>query len=185
MSRSRVIGLDLSLVRTGIASYGWTDAIVPGKNLTGVERIADIGNQIVAHLGAAELVDLVVVEGPSYGSQAGQQGHHERAGLWWHVAYQLWRRDLDVAIVPPASLKQYATGRGNATKDEVLASACRQFPSYGVRRNDEADALWLCAMGLDRLGQPLQQQACTTVLRSKQIKAIGAVAWPDLEGVPA
>jgi hypothetical protein len=100
MSRSRVIGLDLSLTATGIAAYGWTDTITPARKLSGVERIADIANQIGAHLGAAELVDLVVVEGPSYGSQAGQQGHHERAGLWWHVAYQLWRRDIDIAVAP-------------------------------------------------------------------------------------
>lgn len=50
--------------------------------------------------------------------------------------------------VIPSSLKKYATGRGNAKKEEMLASAIRRL-DYAGSSFDEADALWLREMALD------------------------------------
>lgn len=147
-----VLGLDLSLTGTGVAGDGWADTIKPPTKLRGVDRMAYIRGALLDRYLSG--VDLVVVEGPSYGSQAGQAGHHERAGLWWLVRYALWARGTATGVVPPASLKLYAAGRGNAGKDDVLRAVVRRF-GWFEGDNNAADALVLAAMGHDHLGAPL------------------------------
>lgn len=146
----KVIGLDLSLTSTGIASsLGWVDRIRPAG--AGMQRLRFIRDAILGYVVAP--TDLVVVEGPSYGSVGARQ--HERAGLWWHVMETIDRHDLRWVQVAPAALKRYATGSGNAGKDAVLTAAVRRFPAIEVTGNDEADALWLAAIGAELLGEPM------------------------------
>lgn len=151
----KVIGLDLSLSSTGVAcSLGWTERIrIRPDGSSRFTRMRWIKAAVMEHARGA---DLVVVEGPSFASPStGQAGHHERAGLWWFVMDGIDAAGLRWLEVPPTTLKKYATGRGNAGKDEVLAAAVRRFGHIEVRGNDEADALWLAAIGVDLLGQPM------------------------------
>jgi crossover junction endodeoxyribonuclease RuvC len=146
-----VIGLDLSLSSTGVASsLGWVDRIKP--KTTGLTRMREIVAAIHMFT-STSAIGLVVVEGPSFGSVTGSQ--HERGGLWWMVVEAIDRRGIPWMQVPPAVLKKYATGRGNAPKDEVLAAAIRRFPESAIRGNDEADALWLAAIGAQLSGEPM------------------------------
>lgn len=145
-----VVGLDLSLVATGVAVM--TPSGLRTHRITvegrGILRLRRIAGEIRTHIRAA---DLVVVEGPSYGSVGA--GTHERAGLWWLVQDRLWRHGIACAVVPPANLKKYAVGAGggkNASKDKVLLAAARQWPFF-TGDNNEADAAWLAQMGLDYL----------------------------------
>jgi Holliday junction resolvasome RuvABC endonuclease subunit len=173
-----VLGLDLSLARTGVAGNaggGWTDTLRPPTKLAGHRRLAWIEDQILDRFATA--VDLVVVEGPSYGSQAGpvrQSGHHERAGLWWLVTHALWARETQVVVMPPASLKRYATGRGNAGKDDVLREVTKRF-AWFTGDNNEADALILAAAGGDWAGTPM------VTMPAAHRAAIAALGWPALE----
>lgn len=148
-----VVGLDLSLAATGVCHMHGdrivTDTIQPPPNRRhGLLRLRWLRTHLVDLIG---LPTLVVVEGPSYGSTGA--GQHDRAGLYWLVLDKLWARGVPVAICPPANLKQYATGKGggkNASKDQVVLAAERRFPNV-ISSNDEADALWLAAMGVDYL----------------------------------
>jgi crossover junction endodeoxyribonuclease RuvC len=149
VSASKIVGLDLSLTSTGVAGRGWADRIRPGSR-DGIERLHWIRGRMLEFTIGAE---LVVIEGPSYGSKGGYQ--HERGGLWWLAAWTLACHDTPYAVATPGQLKKYATGRGGADKDEVLAAAVRRFPDVNITKNDEADAYWLCAMGHDLLGDPL------------------------------
>lgn len=167
--KPRVIGLDLSLSATGVAGDGWTEVIKPPANCRSHDRLYLIKNRLRDFTRHAA---LVVVEGPSYGNQGRQSGHHERAGLWWLVAHDLWCHGTPVAVAPPATVKRYATGKGNADKDTVLLAAARRFPWF-VGDNNAADALWLAAAGFDRLGHPLAD------MPAAHRKALDAVAWPD------
>ncbi|MFD6770618.1 hypothetical protein ACFWC6_30845 [Micromonospora chalcea] len=169
----RVIGIDLSLTCTGIAGNGWTDTIKPNARLRGVERLLWIRDEITNAYAVA--ADLITIEGPSYGSQGSsrQSGHHERAGLWWMVRSALHQRDKRVAVIPPASLKRYATGKGNADKAAMMLAVARRFPWFDGGE-DEADALWLAAMAADHLGHPM----CDMPAANR--KALDAVQWPDL-----
>lgn len=165
------IGLDLSLTGTGVASSaGWTQVIHPGTKLRGHYRLQHIKATILEAIPAD--IALVVVEGPSYGNQGGQAGHHERAGLWWMVAHSLWARDIAYAVASPAARAKYATGKGNANKADVVRETTRRF-AWFAGGEDEADALVLAAMGADWLGHPLAPMPATHRL------ALDKVRWPD------
>lgn len=169
----KVIALDLSLTATGVASSaGWTDTLKPPAKLRGHERMAWLRERILDHTRGA---DLVVVEGPSYGNQGAQRqsGHHERAGLWWLITHALWTAKVPTAVAPPASVKKYATGSGNASKDQVLLAVSRKFPSF-EGDNNSADALVMCALGTDWLGVPM-----VTMPQAHRV-ALGGVSWPEM-----
>lgn len=168
----RVVGVDLSLQATGI-SDGTRVQLVKSKGTKTATldqrraRLESICDQVVIACAGA---DLVVIEGPSFG-QARQGGQHDRAGLWWLVVSALGER---VVEVPPATLKTYATGKGNAGKDEVLAAVVRRYPAVDVGDNNTADALVLAAMGLRHHGWPIDDMPLT------HLRAMAKVAWPSL-----
>lgn len=179
----RVVGLDLALVSTGVAdNTGTVERIVStGKaNATlsqRATRLGELADQVITAASgwpAYPVPALVVVEGPSFG-QSRQRGEHDRAGLWWLVVHQLVDLGVPVAEVPPAVLKRYATGKGTAAKDAVLAAVVRRFPAVEVTGNDQADALVLAAMGADHLGHPMVPMPAT------HRAALQAVAWPDVK----
>jgi hypothetical protein len=96
----------------------------------------------------------------------------DRGGLWWLIVDGLLDRDIPVAVCPPQCRAKYATGSGAARKQAVMDWAAAR---YGVtlRRDDEADALILRAMGLHRLGYPLAP------VPDRHAGALDGVAWPD------
>ena len=167
----KVLGLDLSLTCTGLAGDGWTDTIRPGDR-RGADRLMWIRDTLTDRWLAN--VDLAVVEGPSYGSAARQSGHHERAGLWWLVRCALASRGVPTAVVAPACLKRYATGKGNAGKDRMVLEAARRF-SWFEGTEDEADALWLAAAGTDHLGHPY------VTMPAHNRDALEKVEWPTVK----
>jgi len=168
-----VIGLDLSLTCTGIAGAGWTDIV--RTKLRGDHRLGYLVDTIGSFIKAAE---MVVMEGPSYG-HAGLGGHEELAGL--RCAIRLWchRRKIPYGVVPPSSLKMYATGRGNATKGEIRSAIADRYgvETEGAGRYDEADAYTALAMGLHHLGYPLAE------VPERNAGALAGCVWPEL--VPA
>lgn len=161
-----VVGLDLSLTCTGL-SDGHNIRVIKPLKRTGVDRLRYIRDQVLL---AADSYgpDLICVEGPSYNSKGGHE--HERGGLWWIVAEQL-ELSYQVAVIPPATLKKYATGKGNAGKDEMIVAACKRFPWFNGG-NDEADALFLAAIGYEHLGAPLVEMPA--INRSSL-----AAVWPE------
>lgn len=174
----KIIGIDPSLTSTGLA------VIEPGKFVhtgtilgrgVGIPRMRQTRTSVGAWLGAwNQATDLAVIEGPSYNSMSGQKGHHERAGLWWLLVDMLVKRGVQYAVVPPACRARYATGKGNAGKDAVLAAVVRRYADVDVTGNDQADALVLAAMGARWLGEPIE-----TSLPKANLTAMDAVRWPE------
>lgn len=160
-----VYGVDLSLSATGIAGPAGETTIAPA-GLVGAERLDFIRREVARYV---SISDLVVVEGYAYGraNQAHQLG--ELGGL---IRWELWRTNVEHLIVPPTKLKTYATGAGNAGKDQVLASAIRRL-GYGGHDHNEADALWLRALGMDLLGHPLVE------LPQNHRRALDGLETPD------
>lgn len=175
----RVVGLDLSLSCTGVAQITTgTPALVvvrrvvskPTKEpttLTRSVRLRRLAGDTTALCAGA---DLVVVEGPAYASSGA--GTWDRAGFWWLVVARLTGAGLNVVEVPPSSLKTYATGKGNAGKDDVLSHAVRRYPHVAFNGNDEADALILAAMGARFAGCPIE-----TSLPNTHTRAMTSVRW--------
>ena len=169
----RVIGLDLSLTSTGVASsLGWTDTIRP-KKIRGLDRLRMILDSVRAYTSGYE---LVVIEGPSFG-HSGFRQHEELVALRWMVRDVVDRQQVPFAIVPPATLKLYATGRGNATKNDMAQAMDKAHPGripgfVDGRRFDEADALALAGMGAAYLNG--------TPLTAAQTRAMATVQWPEI-----
>lgn len=174
----KVVGLDLSLTSAGLAVI--VDDAAAVERFTSVtagplvtarhRRMRRMVNGIYEWSAGA---DLVVLEGPSYGSTTPHQ--HDRSGLWWLVAHRVRDAGLPLAVVPPTSRAKYATGKGNASKDAVLVSVVRRYPDVNVTGNDEADALILAAMGARFLGRPID------VVPQLHLTALKGAQWPDME----
>lgn len=153
------VGLDLSLTSTGVAIiHGDVITVqrVTSKGSKGattarqVDRLRTIVESIAAVVPDTEHTSIAI-EGPSYGSTG--SAAHILGGLWWLV--RSYFADSDVVVVPPGTVKKYATGRGNAGKDEVLAAVVRRYPHVEVSGNDEADALVLAAIIARLNGSPI------------------------------
>jgi Holliday junction resolvasome RuvABC endonuclease subunit len=159
-----VLGVDLSLVQTGLASAVWgeagaepvlTTAIVK-PTLRGHARRQFIVRKIIA---VAQGYDLVGLEGISYGSKG--KGHAEVVGLWYELRSALWRADLPVAVISPGTRAKYATGKGggpDAAKPRVLAATRGLWPALTLKTSDEADALLLAAIAARVAGRPFDAQ---------------------------
>lgn len=167
----RVIGLDLSLTATGIATDTGTSTITTPK-LDGMERLDRLRSLIRV---AAQDAHLVIIEGYAYGAgrSGGTTHSHALGELGGVIRLDLYDRGIPHVDIPPATLKKYATGKGNASKAEILAAAIRRLGYPGADHN-EADAMWLHAIGRDayQLGLPhvpLSHRA-----------ALDKITWPNL-----
>jgi Holliday junction resolvasome RuvABC endonuclease subunit len=167
-----LIGLDLSLTGTGMSDGDRTWLIrSAGKKdddlAKRIVRLRKIRAEVVMH---CEGVQLVVVEGPSYGTNSGHM--HDRSGLWWLVVQALAHRGIAVAEVAPATLKAYATGKGNGPKGAMIEAAARRLPHIETGGDDNrADAVWLHMMGVDHL------TGRSVVPESHRVR-MAAVRWP-------
>lgn len=178
----RVVGIDLSLQSTGLAdSHGNTLRVrtkATGGTLTAdIDRLNRIAQSVADFVdlrdetvGTYNMADLVVVEGPSLGSTSGQQ--HTRGGLWWMAVDRIMRVEGDVIVVPPTTRAMYATGKGNAGKDEVLAAAIKRYPTFDITGNDVGDAVILAAIGMRMLGHPIDD------LPKTHLRALTKLALP-------
>jgi Holliday junction resolvasome RuvABC endonuclease subunit len=169
-----IIGIDLSLTSTGIATPAGVDLIksAGGKNDTLQQRSARLGRIRNRLLDRCKTADLVVIEGPAYNSRDGHA--HDRSGLWWMVVRGLHVNRIPVAVVVPSQLQKYATGKGRADKFAVHAAVIKRYPDIDVVGPDQADALVLRAMGMDWLEQPL------AVVPKAQRDTLDKVAWPQV-----
>ncbi|WP_326604290.1 hypothetical protein [Streptomyces sp. NBC_01800] len=183
-----VIGVDPSLTCTGVAGDGWADAL-QSKKLRGHERLQWLRAGVRER---TRMADLVVIEGAAYG-HGKQAGHHELAGLWWHLTQDLWEQNIPYVVVAPSSRIVYAMGvsnpaqhypreqRARVTKGMVRDAVAERYglDCEGAGRYDKADAFILAAMGLDWAGRPLAPVPDT------HRRALDAVPWPSAEGAEA
>lgn len=146
-----VVGLDLSLTATGWANVAGVSGVYRTK-ATGTERLAALRRAVDILVGAGlDSADLIVIEGYSFGSRNGGEKLGELGGV---IRLLLHDRGVRWVEAPPATLKKYATGKGNAGKNDVKAAARKRL-GWGGEDDNEADALWLRAIGLELLGAPV------------------------------
>lgn len=149
-----ITGIDPSLIATGVAwPDGSTEVLAwPGH---GVERLAGVYARIANWVDLGPLADvhpLVVLEGYAHGK--GNQAH-QMGELGGVMRLALHHCRVEVLVVPPAVVKKYATGKGNANKDLVRdAARDRLGPLAPGISSDECDALWLRQIGLRLIGDP-------------------------------
>lgn len=150
-----VIGLDLSLKATGIAhADGTVETYGPkatGATNAGMDRLCEIRDYIAAVLQGTNHLELVMVEALAFDSRDTRREQAQLAGI---IRALMFDHDVPFLLVPPGTLKKYATGHGLAPKLDVLKAAEKRL-GYDGTSFDEADALWLRAIGCDLIGVPL------------------------------
>lgn len=150
----RVMGLDPSLTATGVAlPDGRVMVLQPPKCCNrGMRRLAWLRNKVLALIVGYE-VGLVFIEGYSYGSRHSHAHSLGELGGVLRLAIHE-TNGVEYIDVPPSSLKKFATGKGNAKKELVLVEAVKRLGYQGSNDN-EADALWLRALGHQVVGDPI------------------------------
>lgn len=177
----RILGLDLSLTGTGVSCPECGETVITTKKVEAEERLVLIRDTIwMEHLPSEFLagpvaghVDLVVLEGYAMGTT--RQSHSYAIGeLGGVIRLMLHELKVPWLAIPPARLKKWATGKGNAQKDVMLAAAIRNF-GYGGSNNNEADAYLLRRMAESHYSGVKQPGYRQEIDRE--------VPWPSVEGL--
>lgn len=153
------------MTSTGIA-YANGDTTTIRSKRAGDARLTEIRIHVAE---ALTMCDLAVVEDlPTHARSAGI------TGMVHGVVRALLTENLvPYALVSPATLKAFATGKGNADK---TAMALALYKRTGLEFGDDnqVDAWWLRAAGLQHLG------VNGLDLPASQIARLDKVAWPEL-----
>lgn len=165
----RVVGLDLSITATGVALWDGTTHTITAAKWGGDWRLVNIRKTVLHHLLTPRAALAVIEDLPTHAHGAGVTGMVHGV-----VRELLLDNGVPYVLVPPATLKKYATGKGNATKAD-MRMALYQRAGLDLRDDNQADAWWLRMMGLDWLGH------ATVILPKAQRDALLKVDWPKAE----
>ena len=150
MTAKTIIGLDLSLTSTGISVAGEVSALMTGYR--GAERLHIVSSEIIK-ICKEKNVDFAVIEGYSFASRNSQA--HSIGELGGCVRMRLWEEDIPFVDVPPTCRAKFATGKGNASKNEVVSSISAKTGIIwsGSAATDMCDAWILEQMAIAQLGE--------------------------------
>jgi crossover junction endodeoxyribonuclease RuvC len=146
----RVLGLDLSLTSTGavlLKNGEVKESTTLSSSHKEQARLADLKFKIGMAIKFYK-PELTVIEGYAFGRPNAMAGLAELGGV---VKCSLFEMQQQILIVPPARVKKFATGRGNAKKDEVRLEVYKRW-GFEAKTNDEVDAYVLARIGLAYLG---------------------------------
>ncbi|QOC58567.1 RuvC-like resolvase [Mycobacterium phage Lolalove] len=174
MPTMRILGIDTSLTGTGlaridlepieddnplaayIAATATVSAPRPGRDKSKramARRVNALIEQIEWCFQGDEKPNAVGIEALAYGAKG--------AGVWvlpWvfgRTVELCEKYDVPLTVVSTSQRAKFATGKGNASKDQVLLAAAKLFPEVGLTDNNEADAMVVGAVVCHRLGLPI------------------------------
>ncbi len=169
-----VLGVDLGLTATGVCDADGASVIsVKGA---GIERVSIIAERVLTF---ARPCGVVVLE---------HHMHFKGAAVFvvevhGVLKYLLHLEGIPVALVQPALLKKFATGKGNAPKGLMLQQAISRHGFEGYDDN-AVDAFWLRLMGVAYV----EHSRSGRELPGYQLEAMAKVSWPSMReevGTPA
>lgn len=174
----RILGLDLAAESTGVALPDGSTLTIKAPKPAGktrvltddLKRLCHIGGEIEQAL-ALQPPDLVVIE--DYAPGIRSRAAHRLAEVGGVVRLACHHAGVPIALVNVMHLKIYATGSARVEKGDMRIAALKragaEFPN-----DDECDAWWLRAMGLDQYGH------APVALPKAQRDALGKVTWPEV-----
>jgi crossover junction endodeoxyribonuclease RuvC len=183
-----VIGIDLSLRRTAVADIDGEVRVIPADAVPDEDhqgamvRLDQVTYAVTNRLWAIRnQIELVMIEGYSFGSSS--KGTRAIAELGGAVRLRLWRHRIPYLDVPPKTVKKYATGNGNAGKNEMVRAANKRLGYDGFDDN-EADALWLRAIGCELLSMPVCPMPINHRMALDALRRTRPVCAPTSEVLP-
>jgi Holliday junction resolvasome RuvABC endonuclease subunit len=135
----KIMGLDLSLGATGIAINDTATVFKP-KSTIPMIRLAEFRKWIHWVL-REERPSMAVIEGYAFGAKNSREVLGELHSV---IKLALYDMTVPFALVPPTVLKKFATGVGNAGKDQMVYAAARA--GCPASDNNAVDAWWLQKM---------------------------------------
>lgn len=154
MNRSihrEIVGVDPS-TKLGLCVDGEVSQISFGSVKKG-DRVGEIDrlNQIYYWPDTLPATAIVFIEGYSYASK---YFAHQAGEIGGAIRLRLATRGIPFVEIAPKGVKKYATANGNAGKPAMIMEAYKRLDVEELNDN-KVDALWLWAMGMDFLGQPV------------------------------
>lgn len=169
-----IAGIDLSLTSTGYSISGDTGAIT--TKYKGAERLSYISN-VILELCKEFSVDVAVIESYSFASRNSQA--HSIGELGGAVRMRLWENNIPYVDVPPTCRAKFATGKGNASKNEVISaiSAKTGIVWSGAGSDDRCDAWILEQMGLAAAGKSTYDWPAVN------LSALAKIDWSEIDAL--
>ncbi len=150
---SYTCGLDASITSFGvycapIGKADWFGFTVGSDSKAGTDtaRVLDIAEEVIRNLSyLPHPISIAVFEdyGPVNRTSGKITARAEICGILKH--HFLCTLSIPIVMVSPNSLKQYATGKGNASKEQMLEAAAEL--GYFAETSDEADAYFAASIG--------------------------------------
>jgi Holliday junction resolvasome RuvABC endonuclease subunit len=122
----------------------WLGNFPAKNNACDGERLFYIGDWLKKILTDNGKINSVAMEGYANGAKFGREKAGELGGL---VKAFLWKAQHIPLVVPPTSLKKFATGSGAAKKDNILMHVYKRWGAE-FADNNLADAFVLAQMAL-------------------------------------
>src|SRR5690625_5208934 len=152
------IGLDPS-TKTGLVKLSESGNIIHQEEITSKVksdplRFIDLTDKILKHVRKG---DKAVIEGFSYGGKG--KGVSTQYGIGWVIRTELFQDGIDYIEVSLGGSKQFATGKGNASKDNMILPI---FKRWGFEHDSDnvRDAYVLAQIGraIDGYGETVKYQ---------------------------
>ena len=169
-----IAAFDLSLRETGWACH--IDGTVTSGTIkppallvkAPIERLEYIRKSVARKLW---LGDMVVIEDYAY-SRSNRA--HQMGELGGVIRSFIVQEVGSLVAISPTTLKKFATGKGNASKNLMLVESVRRLGYEGSNHN-QADALWLLHAAMSRFGV-----AGAVVMPKANRQALDKVKWDGL-----
>lgn len=152
-----VLGLDLASGTSGVVLVDLEtgeiferDYIAATASWHVSRRVQYIAGALVQWITEPRVVDIWAENyGTRYVHVAAAMGRMHQAVAQTIVDHSPLDRRIDQAfgLLAPKAIKVHATGRGGATKAEMIAAARRRWPRLVDATDDEADAAWVADLG--------------------------------------
>lgn len=148
---AKILALDLATTTGWAFSYNGvitsgTISFKSGRYEGGGMRYLRFRNWIAAFL-EEQKPDVVYFE--EVRRHMSTDAAHVHGGLLAQLTAECEARTPKVPYqsIPVGTIKKTATGKGNATKDMMIASAKAKWPHQNIEDDNQADALWILETG--------------------------------------
>lgn len=122
-----------------------------GAIISGVWRLANSGHEgagmrfvkLRKALNGLVNVTITQVVFEDVKRHLGTQAAHVYGGIIAHVMEWCEKRNIPYTSLPVGTIKKFATGKGNANKEAMMAAAQARWPDHQFQDDNEADARFI------------------------------------------